>query len=415
MQMSQLISIAVASGVGLLVGIDRERRKGVGPGRRAAGVRTFLIVALLGVLSALTGAPVMPVAMALAVAALAVSAYRRHRSGDPGMTTEVALLATFLLGVLSSSAPALAAAIGALLAIALTLREPLHRLVRQQLSEQEVHDGLLLAACALVVLPLMPDRALDPFGAFNPRLVWRFTVLVMAINALGYLALRVYGPGRGLPLAGLAAGFISSSAAHAAMGARARAEPGLRGVALAGASWSSVATFVQLVLVLAVVSPSLLRELIWPLLAALAICATVALLLSAGSRPVPADRPQVPRRAFRLHEALLIGGTIALVLLATAAASRWLGPRYAVATVALGGFADVHSATASAGVQFNARAFPAERAALAVLLATVANAATKLALAWRGGGAGFALRLTPGLLLAIAGGAITWLLINHAG
>ena len=231
MQMSQLISIAVASGVGLLVGVDRERRKGEGPGRRAAGVRTFLIVALLGVLSTLTGAPVMPVAMALAVAALAVSAYRRDRSGDPGMTTEVALLATFLLGVLSGNAPALAAGIGALLAIALAARDQLHRFVRQQLTAQEVHDGLLLAACALVVLPLMPDRALDPFGAFNPRVVWKFTVLVMAINALGYLALRVFGPGRGLPLAGLAAGFISSSAAHAAMGARAPSP------ACAGSRW----------------------------------------------------------------------------------------------------------------------------------------------------------------------------------
>ncbi len=170
----------------------------------------------------------------------------------------------------------------------------------------------------------------------------------------------------------------------------------------------------QLVLVLTVVSPPLLRELIWPLLAALAICAAIALLLTASSRPVPADRPQIPRRAFRLHEALLVGGTIATVLLATAAAARWLGVHYAVATVAFGGFADVHSATASAGVLFNTQAFPAERAALAVLLATSANAATKLALAWRGGGAGFALRLAPGLLLSIAGGAITWLLINRA-
>ena len=239
MQMRQLIPIAVASGVGLVVGIDRERRKGEGPGRRAAGVRTFIIVALLG--------------------------------------------------VLSSSAPALAAGIGALLAIALAAREPLHRLVRQQLSEQEIHDGLLLAACALVVLPLMPDRAIDPFGAFNPRLVWKFTMLVMAINALGYLALRLFGPGRGLPLAGLAAGFISSSAAHAAMGARARTEPALRAGALAGAAWSSVATFVRLTLVLTVVSLSLLRQLLWPLLVALVLSAATALLLSARSERAQAD------------------------------------------------------------------------------------------------------------------------------
>ena len=73
LQMSQLVAIAVACGVGLLVGIERERRKGRGAQRGAAGVRTFLIVALVGVLSAMTGGPVMPVMMALAVGALAVS------------------------------------------------------------------------------------------------------------------------------------------------------------------------------------------------------------------------------------------------------------------------------------------------------------------------------------------------------
>jgi uncharacterized membrane protein (DUF4010 family) len=414
LQMSQLIAIAVACGIGLLVGIERERRKGSGPQRGAAGVRTFLIVALVGVLSAMTGGPVMPVMMALAVGALAVSAYRRDHSGDPGMTTEVALLATFLLGVLSASAPALAAGIGALLAIALAAREWLHRFVRRQLSTQEIHDGLLLAACALVVLPLVPDRAIDPYGAFNPRTAWKFTVLVMSINALGYLAQRILGARRGLPLAGLAAGFISSSAAHAALGARARAHPPLRASALAGAAWSSVATFLQLMLVLAVVSPVLLHPLLAPLLAALLVCAVAALLLTVRSKggTMPAAGPS--GRVFRLPEALLIGGLIATVMLVTTLAARWFGARYAVATVMLGGFADVHSATASAGMLCNGSALTPQRAALAIVLAVAANTATKLTLAWRGGGAGFALRLAPGLLLAIAVGTFTWLLLNRA-
>jgi uncharacterized membrane protein (DUF4010 family) len=414
LQMSQLVAIAVACGVGLLVGIERERRKGSGPQRGAAGVRTFLIVALVGVLSALTGGPVMPVMMALAVGALAVSAYRSDRSGDPGMTTEVALLATFLLGVLSDSAPALAAGIGALLAIALAARDWLHRFVRRQLSAQEIHDGLLLAACALVVLPLVPDRAIGPYGAFNPRTVWKFTVLVMSINALGYLAQRVLGTRRGLPLAGLAAGFISSSAAHAALGARARSQPALRASALAGAAWSSVATFVQLALVLAVVSPALLQPMLAPLLAALLVCTATALLLTARSKDGAMPTAGPPGRVFRLQESLLIGGLIAVVLLVTTLASRWFGARYAVMTVMLGGFADVHSATASAGMLRNGAAFTTERAALAIGLAVAANTATKLALAWRSGGSGFALRLAPGLLLAIAAGALSWLLFNRA-
>jgi uncharacterized membrane protein (DUF4010 family) len=414
LQMTQLVAIAVACGVGLLVGIERERRKGSGPRRGAAGVRTFLIVAMVGVLSAMTGEPVMPVMMALAVGALAVSAYRRDHSGDPGMTTEVALLATFLLGVLSESAPVLAAGIGALLAIALAAREWLHRVVRRQLSAQEIHDGLLLAACALVVLPLVPDRAIGPYGAFNPRTVWKFTVLVMSINALGYLAQRVLGARRGLPLAGLAAGFISSSAAHAAMGARARSEPALRASALAGAAWSSVATFVQLALVLAVVSPALLRPMLVPLLVAMLVCTLNAWLLTARSKVGAKLAAEPPGRVFRLQEALLIGGLIAVVLLVTTLAARWFGARYAMATIMLGGFADVHSATASAGMLCNGGAFTPQRAALAIALAVAANAATKLTLAWRGSSAGFAMRLAPGLLLSIVGGALTWLLLNRA-
>jgi uncharacterized membrane protein (DUF4010 family) len=413
LQMSQLVAIAVACGVGLLVGIERERRKGSGPRRGAAGVRTFLIVALVGVLSALTGGPVMPVMMALAVGALAVSAYRSDRSGDPGMTTEVALLATFLLGVLSDSEPALAAGIGALLAIALAAREWLHHFVRAQLSAQEIHDGLLLAACALVVLPLVPDHAIGPYGAFNPRTAWKFTVLVMSINALGYLAQRIFGARQGLPLAGLAAGFISSSAAHAALGARARSQPALRACALAGAAWSTVATFVQLVLVLAVVSPVLLRPMLLPLLVALLVCALAAWWLTARSKDGAQLAAGPPGRVFRLQEALLVGGMIAVVLLVTTLAARWFGARYAVLTVMLGGFADVHSATASAGMLCNGNALTPQRAALAIGLAVAANTATKLVLAWRGGGAGFALRLVPGLLLSILAGALAWLLLNH--
>jgi uncharacterized membrane protein (DUF4010 family) len=377
-------------------------------------VRTFLIVALLGVLSAITGGPVMSVAMALAVAGLAVSAYLRDRSADPGMTTEVALLATFLLGVLSDRAPMLAAGTGVLLAAALAARERLHRLVRRQLSEQEVHDGLLLAACAMVVLPLMPDRALDSFGAFNPRTIWKFTVLVMAMNSLGYLALRVFGARRGLALAGLAAGFISSSAAHAAMGARARSEPALRGAAAAGAAWSSVATFLQLQLVLAVVSPPLLAVLFAPLLAALAVCIGAALLLSSRAAAAGAVSAPLPGRAFRLHEALLVGATIAVVLLGTGAASHWLGERYALATIAIGGFADVHSATAAVGALFSTVALAPNHAGLAVLLAVAANTVTKLVLAYRSGGARFALALAPGLLLAIVAAVATGLLRRPA-
>jgi uncharacterized membrane protein (DUF4010 family) len=198
------------------------------------------------------------------------------------------------------------------------------------------------------------------------------------------------------------------------MGARARAQPALRSSALAGAAWSSVATFVQLALVLAVVSPALLRPMLVPLLVAMLVCMLNAWLLTAHHQAGARPAAEPPGRMFRLHEALLIGGLIAAVLLATTLAARWFGARYAVATVMLGGFADVHSATASAGMLCNGGGFTPQRAALAIGLAVAANTATKLALAWRSGDWQFALRLAPGLLLSIAAGALAWLLLNRA-
>ena len=98
----------------------------------------------------------------------------------------------------------------------------MHRFSRELLSQHELYDALLLAASALVVLPLVPDRAIDPYGVINPAMLWRLVVLVMAIGAIGHIALRLVGARHGLPLAGFFAGFASSTAAVAGFGTRVR-------------------------------------------------------------------------------------------------------------------------------------------------------------------------------------------------
>ena len=139
-----------------MVGLERERRKGRGADRAAAGVRSFSIVALLGALAqAVAVAGLVPVG-ALVVGAMAALAYARSRSRDPGLTTELALIATYLVGVLAMRSPLLGAACGTLLAVLLAARTQLHRFATHWLREQELHDGLMLAALALVILPLMP-------------------------------------------------------------------------------------------------------------------------------------------------------------------------------------------------------------------------------------------------------------------
>ena len=194
----------MALGVGLLVGIERERSKGRGPGRKPGGIRTFALFALMGGIAGVLGSDWLTAAVVMSAAAFGVAAYLRSTTTDPGLTTEVALVVTTLPGVLAASEPRVATTIGVMVAVILAARSSLHRFVRDTLSAEEAKDGLLLAAAALVVLPLLPDRAIDSYGVLNPRVVWALAVLVMVINGLGYVALRALGAGMGLPLSGLA-------------------------------------------------------------------------------------------------------------------------------------------------------------------------------------------------------------------
>ena len=122
---------------------------------------------------------------------------------------------------------ALAAGLGVAVAVVLSAKSRVHRFVRNVLTAQELHDALLLAAAAAIVLPLLPDRTIDPWGVLNLRKLWLLALLVMAINAGGHIALRSFGARRGLLLAGFAGGFASSTATIASMGTRAREHPEL--------------------------------------------------------------------------------------------------------------------------------------------------------------------------------------------
>ena len=122
------------------------------------------------------------------------------------MTTEFALLLTCLLGGLAIRDSMLAAGLGAVLALLLAARDRLHHFVLSVVKAQELNDVILFSAIALIVLPLAPDQFMGPFSALNPHDIARLIVLVMAISALGYLAVRSLGPRYGLPLAGFAGG-----------------------------------------------------------------------------------------------------------------------------------------------------------------------------------------------------------------
>jgi uncharacterized membrane protein (DUF4010 family) len=402
--LSLLLNFVTALGIGLLIGAERERRKGGGPSRAPAGIRTFTAASLAGAASIMVGGAVMLAVTVAGVAALTAVAYSRSRGDDPGLTTEIALILTALLGGLAMQQPALAAGLAVGVAALLAARTPLHHFVRSVLTETEVRDALIFAGATLVVLPLLPNQALGPYGALNPRSIWIVVILVMAISAAGYILVRMVGARFGLPIAGLASGFISSTATIGAMGARVRKSPDVISAAVAGAALSTVATIVQMGLVLAATSTATLRALSMPLIfAGIAAIAYGAGFTVRALRERDVPEPQ-PGQAFSLPVALVFALTLSAILLASAALREWFGETGVIVAAAAAGFVDTHSAAIAIASLVASGKMSAVDAVFPILAGLSTNTISKIIFAWSGGGRSFALRLIPGLIL-VAGAA----------
>ncbi len=396
-----IVNLAIAFGIGLLIGAERERRKGEGPSRSPAGVRTFAIGSMLGAVSMLLGGVVLLAVSLIGSAALLAIAYQRTRQRDPGLTTEVALLLTVLLGGLALRQPAIAAGLGAAVTGLLAARVRLHYFVRDALSEEEMNDAVIFAAAILVVLPLVPDQYMGPFHAINPRTIWKIVIVMMSISAAGYVAVRMFGVRLGLPIAGLASGFVSSAATIGSMGARAAQEPSILRPAVAGAVLSTVATVCEMAIVLAATSLATLRSLAIPLLCSGIVACVYGTLFTIHT--IRGKNPRSPEKghAFRLQTALLFTATIATVLVASAALHTWFGQNGVLAAAAIAGFADTHSAAVSVAALVGAGRLTATQSTIPILAALSTNTITKMVLACTSGGTRFALQIIPGLLLVV--------------
>jgi uncharacterized membrane protein (DUF4010 family) len=403
-------SMLVALGIGLLIGAERERRKGVGPGRAAAGIRTFAITSVLGAVSMRLGGELLLSVTTAGLMGLIGVAYYRSQSDDPGLTTEIALVLTLALGGLAERDAVTAAALAVMVAILLAARGPIHRFVREVLTETELKSALIFTAASLVVWPVIPDRYLGPFGAINPRSIWSIVILIMAISACGYVAIRALGTRYGLPVAGLASGFVSSSATIASMGARVAENPILLRPAVAGAVLSTVATVVQIAILVAATSPTTLSVLWQPLvpagLAAVAYGAVFTLSAATSSSEAVVD----PGEAFNFKVAALFAFTLTVILIAAAALRAWFGETGLVAGAALAGLADAHSAAVSVASLVASGKMPVGDASVPILVGLTTNSMTKIILAMTIGSKAFALRVVPGIVIVLAATWVGWLI-----
>lgn len=399
----ELFQLSVALGLGLLIGAERERRKGEGPHRSFAGIRTFATAALLGAAAQLLAQPWLLVVSLLILGGLTLISHARGQAHDPGMTTEVALLVTCLLGALAMPAPALAGAIGISLAGLLAAKDQMHGFVRRGLSEQELQDILVFGAVILIVLPPAPDRFMGPFHAINPHDLARFVVLLMGISALGHVAKRLLGARGGMALAGFTGGFISSTATIWAMGKQARAEPGTCASATVGSMLSTLATLVQLTLLTSVMLPDVLPLMALPMglgcgvALAYSACFSLRNTATASTRVVP-----LQGHVFELKATLLVTAAVATVALTGQAMNAWLGADGVIWGALATGLMDAHATVASASGMHNQNQLTASQALTVILAALSTNTLSKSIVAMVAGGASYARRLVPGLILTLS-------------
>ena len=317
------------------------------------------------------------------------------------MTTEISLLLTVVLGGMAMSQPVIAAGLAVGVAILLAAKEPLHGFVKVAVTRNELNDFLILAAATLIVLPLVPNAFIGPYDAINPRNLWLIVILVMLISAFGHIALRLLGGRLGLPLTGLVSGFVSSVATIGAMGERARENPALRDAALSGAIFSNLATILQLTLLILAISPPTLVMLAAPLVLGGLSVAIYGLLLTLNVLHHRTEELKQFGQLVSVKTALLLALAIGLVLVVSAMLQDWLGQAGLVILSGLAGLADAHAPSISVASLVSTGKLSPEAAVIPILVAFSVNAFSKVIMAMVSGGAAFARRFIPALLLQV--------------
>ncbi|THF55455.1 MgtC/SapB family protein [Ollibium composti] len=407
--------LGLALAIGLLVGLERGWRERDAPDRsRTAGIRTYAISGLLGgVFAALAeslDAVSVLVAGFLGFAAVFASFKAREAAFDDDFsaTGVIAGLGVFALGALAVSGDYQAAAGGgAALAGILASREILHELLKR-LTWVELRSALVLSVMTAIILPLLPNRPIDPWGGLNPWEIWFFTVLVAAISYLGYIAVRVFGTTRGLIVSALGGALVSSTAVTLAL-CRA-AKSGGDAYPLAGAALlAAMISVARVCLVVAVVEPGVLAS-VGP--AALGIALGFGLygaLLIKRQRPhAEVDMPA--RSPFDLAALLMFALAFAIVATVNAALATLIGAQGLVATSAVSGLLDVDVAALSALRLVGTITTPVV-AGHAVLAAILVNSLARVALAIASSPFRFWISFLLGTAFGITGGATAFILV----
>jgi uncharacterized membrane protein (DUF4010 family) len=410
--------LGIALLLGLLVGLQRERRS-----QLLAGLRTFPLITVLGTLAAVIDAAHeaggwIVVAGFLAVAAAAVTTNALQIRGDTpdyGMTTVMAILLMYAVGAyLPGGHRAVAIAVGGGVAVLLEFKGELHG-IAGRLGDEDLRAIMTFVLITCIVLPILPNQTYDaptPLNVLNPFEIWMMVVLIVGISLGGYLAYKFFGRSAGVLLAGLLGGAISSTATTATFARRTKTAPESARLALVAILVASAVAYLRVLLEIGVVAPSLFLQLAPPIAVPMACCLLVALLVW---RQVQGNSDEMPeqKNPTELRSAIVFGLIYAGVLMALAAARTWFGGQGLYLVAILSGLTDMDAITLSTARMATADAdhgiAPSDAWRL-ILVASLANLVFKGAIAAALGHATLAWRIAAWLAVPLISGGVVLLM-----
>jgi len=410
--------LLVAILVGVLIGLDRERAELRKAHKLFAGVRTFPLIALAGAVPMLlidVVGPALVVASFLAVAAVAVVSYMRgSAAGDIGATTEIAALATFLIGVLAGAGELLLAGASGVAVAVLLVAKPRLEGFSRALTQQELAAVLELAVITVIVLPLVPNHGYGPWAVLNPFEIWLVVVLVSALSFAGFVAMRLLGERRGMLVAGLVGALVSSTAVTVSMATQSRASPVLARLAAASAVLASAVMCVRVAMFAGAVNLAIVPYVL-PVVVVMGVEGAIAAWLLGRGSDASVGTPEATELSnpFSLTAAVTFGAVYAVVLVAVRAAEEYLGAGGLYVAATVGSIADV-DAVAIALSRTGTSAASWRAAAVAIAIAMVTNTLVKLGIALAMGAPPFRRYVAAALGVmavvgAVAGAAMAWL------
>ena len=413
-----LLCLATALTAGFIVGAEREQEGHASFG----GVRTFPLFALAGAIGALIDVWLL-VALGLAVGGLVAVSYVRDTSPRTpdgfGLSTEMAALATFGLGALTTARIPDLPLVDRLLLVGagtvavvglLALKRHLHAFVAK-VSKQDIYATLRLLLLLVIVLPLLPNRDMGPFAAFNPFSIGWLVVLISAMSFAGYVAIRVFGAKKGIGLTGLLGGLASSTAVTLTFSGRAKETPSLADACAVAIVLASSTMFPRLAIELTAVSPELAGHAALPLGVATVVGLGAGGLLYArlGADARVEAQPEKPlplKNPFTLRGALKFAALFAGVLLFSRAASHYFSDAGVLISAGVTGLADVDAISLSVAQMVEDDALSVDLGVVAVAIATAANTTAKAGIALVLGGGRLAARVALSMAAALGAGTL---------